>query len=650
VIRKNFSYDLSPFTYHSSLITYHVVKMSEKRKRVNDGAEVVNRRSLSSERFQSGDEHGMPARQELQPKTSLAPGLTPLLVGFVLLLVLIGLLGYFSRGELDTVETGTAFFQIQYTSEIEQLLSIHAVAIGLDSEARVRSVAKLRGELTPPLDLRLGNARIAVEKELGELAGKSFADEESWRVLRQLLERFVETTRDLRGFSLDGYAQFREVKTQIATIQTELAREPLEVSRRSEELRSRSVRRVTFWWVTALLIGLVVSVATVWEVQRRFRREQESAEEARRERHFSTQVLKSMVSAVAAVDMHAHIRSANLAFFKLFPAATVGASVYDSATTPEARRILEIAVMQRADEAGYRGRWPLVASEANETVPLTYDLYTSPLEMDGEQGQIITLVDVSDAVATEALLRRSEALAAVGQASAQVAHEIRNPLGSIRLGVSMLRDMTDSKEAITTIDLVERGIDHLNKLVVDVTRFSREKPLARTKFDLHKLLDSSLELVADRISEKQQHIRKQFSTERLVGEWDEDQLRQVFVNLLANAIDASKKNAPVIVSTILVVTGGTVEGEPAESESADGERRIARVTISDEGDGMDDGTRLRIFEPFFTTKKRGTGLGLAIVKQIVDRHSGTISVQSEPGKGAAFVVDLPLVANDIENR
>lgn len=617
--------------------------MADTRKKGTDGGEVVYRRLPETERVPNGDDAGIPLRSAANPRMNLAPSLKQLLVGFVLLLVLIGLLGYLSRRELDNVESGTSLFEKQYTSEIGQLLNLYAAAIRLDSEARIRSAAELRGELTPPLEVPIGNAREEVEGELKLLARMPFAKEESWRVLRERLTRFVETTKDLRAFSLDGFAQFRDFRAQVEIIETELAREPVEVSRRIDALRAQSVRRVTFLWITSLLIGLIVIGATIWEVQRRFLREQESLEEARRERQFSTQTLEGMVSAVAAVDAHAHLRSANAAFFKLFPTLSVGDSLYNSRNSPEAQRILEIAVSQREATAGYRGRWPLVSGPESGATSLTCDLYTSPLEIDSEQGQIITLVDVSDSVKTETMLRRSEALAAVGQASAQVAHEIRNPLGSIRLGVSMLREMTGSEEAVKTIDLVERGIDHLTKLVVDVTQFSREKPLERSRVELQHLLNASLELVADKIRDKQQHIEKRFSKDDITGTWDEVQLRQVFVNLLANAIDASKKDGIVTIATELTISEQAHLSETGEgrNQASTIQQQIARVVIIDQGEGMDEQTRLRIFEPFFTTKKRGTGLGLAIVKQVVERHGGSITVQSEPGKGAQVIIEMP---------
>ena len=198
----------------------------------------------------------------------------------------------------------------------------------------------------------------------------------------------------------------------------------------------------------------------------------------------------------------------------------------------------------------------------------------------------------------------------------------------------MLRDSVTSADALNTIELVERGIKHLNKLVVDVTQFSRQKALDRSAVDLKDALERSIDLISERIREKNATVERSFSGAPIVGQWDADQLRQVFVNVIANAIDASQENESVYVSTEMLSVNGDGDGNKP--------RRFARVTIADHGKGMDRTTRERIFEPFFSTKKRGTGLGLAIVKQIVEQHGGKITVNSEVGSGSQFKIDLPV--------
>jgi len=399
------------------------------------------------------------------------------------------------------------------------------------------------------------------------------------------------------------------------------------VFQRSEAIEQEAARSVRLWNIIVLIVGALVAAGTIWEVQRRFGAMTRSIEEARRERAFANQLLQGMVSAVAAIDEHDRLRSANSAFFRIFPGASIGASIHEKFGSTEALRMLEAASATRVDRATYRGRWvcpPGVDCEHEQA----FDVYSSPLAINGDRGQILTLVDVTEVAEAERGMRRQESLAAVGQATAQVAHEIRNPLGSIRLGVAMLRDNVKDEEGLNTIELVERGIRHLNKLVVDVAQFSRRKALDRSEVDLHELIDHSLDLAADKINEKAARIERHYATESLTGDWDFDQLSQVLVNLIANAIDASPANATLKISTSMI---GLTSA-----------KQFARVTIADQGSGIDQATRERIFEPFFSTKKRGTGLGLAIVKQIVELHDGEISVESELGEGTRFIIDLPL--------
>lgn len=172
--------------------------------------------------------------------------------------------------------------------------------------------------------------------------------------------------------------------------------------------------------------------------------------------------------------------------------------------------------------------------------------------------------------------------------------------------------------------------------MVDVAQFSRRKALERADVDLHELLNRSLELVTDKINEKGTPIDRKLTGQKLVGHWDPDQLRQVFVNVIGNAVDASPKHALIQIATEVV----SVAGDGTAQDRA--AKRFARITVVDKGKGIDQATQERIFEPFFSTKKRGTGLGLAIVKQIVEQHGGKIGVESEPEKGTRFVIDLPL--------
>ncbi|HEX8773882.1 MAG TPA: ATP-binding protein [Pyrinomonadaceae bacterium] len=622
--------------------------LEEKPTAVHDSVEgeVVYKRVLPLE--ESAERPGGQGRRPPAELRGLSPTLMPLLVGFALLLTVIVVLGRSSVNRLDQVSTDILNLERGYAGKLSILLELRMTLTNLNNEARARG--RVEGEPEPALSMpfgyRIRRARDEVSKVLPRFEHLPLAQTDRGRAFRRELDEYLAVTEDNDRYSLEGFAKFRAVDASLnSMLRDATGPEQENILQQIESIQNSASRSIRLWSTIAILIGVLVAAGTIWEVQRRFRQLRQSMSEAQRERRFSAQMLEGMVSAIAAIDAHDHIRSANAAFFKIFPGATVGASVYDKFAPPEAMMMLEAAVATRVTEATYRGRW-MCPEDNPDCANRAYDIYSSPLAIDGEQGQLVTLVDVTEAAEAEAQVRKTESLAAVGQAAAQVAHEIKNPLGSIRLGVSMLRDTTRDREGLNTIDLVERGIDHLNKLVVDVTQFSGQRPLDRAEVNLHDLLEASLELIADRIREKRTPIEKHYSEETLKGDWDEDQLRQVFMNIIANAADASSAGSPITIRTMRVER---VESNNAGRNGHLGGARpqpMARVEVEDKGAGMDETTQARIFEPFFTTKKRGTGLGLAIVKQIIERHSGIISAISSPGQGTTFIIDLPLKSTD----
>jgi signal transduction histidine kinase len=563
------------------------------------------------------------------------PTLMPLLVGCAFLLLFVIVLGNLSVRRVEDTSREVLIVEQQFAARAALLLQLRIALTQLDHEARDKMEAQTRHELRPPFDMRLGTARSDLVKLIPPLDKPPLAQLPQWRIFHDDLVTYIETTKDANAYSLHGFEQFQRADRELnERIQQNWA-EQNEVTQRSEQLASSAARSIRIWSLIAILAGLFVTAATVWEAQRRYRQTRESAEAARREREFSNQMLEGMVSAIAAIDRQDRIRSANTAFFEIFPNLGIGASIHDHGASSESMKLLEAATASHITAATYRGRHQVSENGAAHT----FDVYSSPLEIDNEHGQILTLVDVTEAAKAEAAMRRSEALAAVGEAAAQLAHEIKNPLGSIRLGVEMLREYATAEDAQRTITLVERGIQHLNKLVVDVTQFSRRRQVERAEVDLHELIDSSLDLVADRIQEKETPIQKDYMSSEIRGMWDGEQIREVFVNLIANAIDASESHSPLKITTELF--GSPTTPEVAGAAKVNDQPR-ARVQIIDEGVGMDPKTVGRLFEPFFTTKKRGTGLGLSIVRQIMDLHGGTIEVQSERGKGTIFTIELPI--------
>jgi two-component system, NtrC family, sensor histidine kinase HydH len=231
----------------------------------------------------------------------------------------------------------------------------------------------------------------------------------------------------------------------------------------------------------------------------------------------------------------------------------------------------------------------------------------------------------------EEQLRRAERLSALGELSAILAHEIRNPLASIRGTAEILmEDRTSAASRSEFLDILIKESDRLNHVVEDFLKMARPEPIDKRPCDINEELRNMITLLSAQARQSKVTLQlKASALPSFVG--DSEKLRQAFMNVILNAIQASPAGTAVTVSTAF---------EPEQG-------RIA-IRFSDQGPGVSPQARQEIFEPFFTTKGSGTGLGLPITKKIIEGHGGTIEVESEPGQGACFKVRLPVAWEGLE--
>ncbi len=222
-------------------------------------------------------------------------------------------------------------------------------------------------------------------------------------------------------------------------------------------------------------------------------------------------------------------------------------------------------------------------------------------------------------------LRRAERLKTLGEMAAGMAHEVKNPLAAIRSSAQILAGHVTGKDA-EFAGIVVAEVDRLNKVVNEFLDYARPAPLRREPVRLSALLDSCLKLLAPVIREKDVNVKTVYPEAEAAVSVDPAQLRQVFLNLILNAVQAIENQ-------------GSVEVSVTESGHE------TRVAVKDSGPGIPPDKLTRVFEPFYTTKPGGTGLGLPIAQRIVAEHGGRLEIESTPGVGTTAAVVLPVRRN-----
>ena len=261
----------------------------------------------------------------------------------------------------------------------------------------------------------------------------------------------------------------------------------------------------------------------------------------------------------------------------------------------------------------------------------------------GEMASIIIFQDLTVLKAMEEQIRRDDRLRALGDLSASLAHEIRNPLASLSGSVQVLNKGSGVKgEKRHLMEIVLRECERLNSLITDFLLFARpatkEKP---ERIDIAELIRETIKVFTNSPQAKGIDIEDRL-TGSLFVEGDRRQMSQVFWNLFLNAADAMKNGGKLTVGSAPKGPAGLFSKPDMEKMGPRQKDRFVEIMVSDTGEGIEQTNLSKVFDPFFSTKASGTGLGLAIVHRIIESHRGKIYISSVRGKGTTFKIIVPL--------
>lgn len=262
---------------------------------------------------------------------------------------------------------------------------------------------------------------------------------------------------------------------------------------------------------------------------------------------------------------------------------------------------------------------PILIPQTNDEISfLAAEFDRMRARVAASQGRLIEQLEESEQRRLE-----SQRLAAIGTLASSLAHEIRNPLNAISLLLAQMERSRGSDEARAKMfDEMKSELGRLDRLVSDILDYARPVSLQKEAINLQVFLQSLTDFYKAILDERKIHLVLALPKGEIQIEGDRDKLRQAFVNLIKNAIEA-------------MPNGGQIE---ITLEVLD---RGVRCILKDNGVGIDPKTKTRLYDLFFTTKEQGTGLGLSTVKKIIDAHGGKIDINSAPGRGTSIVIILP---------
>ena len=358
-----------------------------------------------------------------------------------------------------------------------------------------------------------------------------------------------------------------------------------------------------------------------------------SAEALRRERDRAQRYLNTAEVILLALDEGGRIRLINRKGCRVLgyeEQELIGRNWFETCIAPAIRE--QIQALHRQAMAG---KVSLVEYHENEVLTRAGEarmIAWHNTALTDEEGRIVGTLssgeDITERRRLQAELVHAERMASIGRISAQVAHEIRNPLASVSLNVELLADELrsyrdqDTDEALTIVAAILKEVERLSGIVEEYLQYSRLPTPRLARIDLNVLVDELLEFTAGGLIPAKVELVWKPNPKPTWARADPDQVRQVLLNLIKNAIEAMPNGGTIVLATRSAGAGAEIE-------------------VRDDGPGIRAEDLGKIFDPFYTTKEVGTGLGLTLAQQLLEKQSGAISCESEPDHGTTFRIRLP---------
>ena len=371
-------------------------------------------------------------------------------------------------------------------------------------------------------------------------------------------------------------------------------------------------------------------------------------------KNYNETILENLTSGVIAIDTLSRITMANRAAARILGTESEDMSDTDIHNLPEYIRYLLTETLKSG--SGFRDVERTIRTAAGKEEKAVL-ISTTILKDEKEQivGALAVFSDISVLKAIEAEIHQTEKLSSLGRLAAELAHEIKNPLVTIKTSFELLMENQDGAELDRDfLSLAMSETDRINELIRRLLDLTRPAPPKLELCDINQVLDETSLILRTDMSDKNIEFLDRRGDDPIEIYADKDQLKQVFLNIGMNALEAMESGGKLTIECSVRTSSNQVIPRLRQKSSHDSSRDLyavsdsAVVRIADTGTGMPKDQLDKIFEPFYTTKSSGTGLGLSIVRNIVREHKGTITVDSREDFGTVFTMEFPLIGKGTE--